>query len=213
MSPRPTHAPTLAAPATISGALWGIGIGAVIVLDDLLQDDREAECHEDLVSVRALVEVLDQAAFHRDPDQGHDYYGQRDRNWHGVIDYGVAGCVAEPDFYVGNHFRRGRKAKARVLGGHFLADLQDLVRRDRAEGAEHKQRAMGKVDHTQCAENQCQPQGDQRIGAALVETVENLKKNSVHCIYPHCKTKREPPSLKQARPSAAPILIIISGSA
>jgi hypothetical protein len=40
-------------------------VGAVEILDDLLQHDGQAEGHEDLVGMGALVEVLDQAALHR----------------------------------------------------------------------------------------------------------------------------------------------------
>jgi hypothetical protein len=56
-------------PANASGAGLRDRIGAVIILDDFLQHDGEAEGHEDLVGMRALVEMLDQAAFHGEADQ------------------------------------------------------------------------------------------------------------------------------------------------
>ena len=51
---------------------------------------------------------------------------------------------------------------------------------DGAEGAEHEQRAMREVDDAEGAEHQCQPERDQRVGAALVEAVEKLREYGVH---------------------------------
>ena len=48
----------------------------------------------------AVVEELDEAAFHGDADEQHDGYGHEDGEGDGVVDEGGAG-VAQPDFKVG----------------------------------------------------------------------------------------------------------------
>ncbi|GAB4360554.1 MAG: hypothetical protein Kow00114_14300 [Kiloniellaceae bacterium] len=40
---------------------------------------------------------------------------------------------------------------------------------------------MGEIDHAQGAENQRQAERDEGVGSALVEPVQNLKKDSIHC--------------------------------
>ncbi len=39
---------------------------------------------------------------------------------------------------------------------------------------------MGEVDHAERAEDQRQPERDQRVGAALVEPVQDLEEDRVH---------------------------------
>jgi hypothetical protein len=56
------------------------------VLDDLLQHDGQSEGDEDLVGMRALVEVLDQAAFHNDADNGHHHDGHSIDKRHRPVD-------------------------------------------------------------------------------------------------------------------------------
>ncbi len=54
-------------------------VRAVEILDDFLKHDGEAEGHQDLIRMRTLVEILDQAALHEEPDQRHDRYREQDR--------------------------------------------------------------------------------------------------------------------------------------
>jgi hypothetical protein len=63
---------------------------------------------------------------------------------------------------------------------HDVGERQDPGERDGTECADHEQRAVGEVDHAQSAKDQCQAQGNQRIGAALVQTVQNLQDDGVH---------------------------------
>ena len=43
---------------------------------------------------------------------------------------------------------------------------------------------MGKIDNPKSTENQCKPKGDKRIGATLVEPIQYLKKDRIHCSLP-----------------------------
>jgi hypothetical protein len=86
----------LAAPAKISGAALRNRIGAEIVPDHFLYDDGEAEGDEDLVGMRALVEMLDQAAFHDDAHHRHDDDGKDDRQRHRPVEQELADLGAEP---------------------------------------------------------------------------------------------------------------------
>jgi hypothetical protein len=54
-------------------------VGAVDGLDDFLKHDGQAEGDEDLVRMRTLVEVLDEAPFHGEADNQHHHDGQQDR--------------------------------------------------------------------------------------------------------------------------------------
>src|SRR5690606_35315563 len=68
----------------------GNGVGAEEALDQLLRHDGEAERHQDLFGMGALVEVLDDAALKRDADQQHDGNGDDNREWYGIVDqYGA----------------------------------------------------------------------------------------------------------------------------
>jgi hypothetical protein len=51
-------------PAKTSGAGCRYRVCTVEILDDFLKHDRKTECYKDLVGMRSLVEILDQAAFH-----------------------------------------------------------------------------------------------------------------------------------------------------
>ncbi len=64
-------------------------VGAVEILDDFLQHDGQAEGHEDLVRMGALVEVLDQAALHDEADSDHDRDREQDCDRHRPVDYGT----------------------------------------------------------------------------------------------------------------------------
>ena len=70
-------------------------IGAEIVFDDLLQDDGEAEGHEDLVGMGALVEMFDQPALHDKADGQHDRHGKEDRQGNGPIQHPGTGGLSE----------------------------------------------------------------------------------------------------------------------
>jgi hypothetical protein len=65
---QPEQAPEVEAPESL-GCRCRDRVGAVEVLDDLLQHDGQAEGHQDLVGMGALVEVLDQPAFHDHADR------------------------------------------------------------------------------------------------------------------------------------------------
>ena len=64
-------------------------LGAIEILDDFLRNDRKAEGHQDLVGMRSLVEMLDQAALHREADKHHDRYGEQYRQRHRPVDNGL----------------------------------------------------------------------------------------------------------------------------
>src|SRR3546814_1232385 len=59
------------------------------------------------------------------------------------------------------------------------SDLQ-LLQRDGAKSAQHEKGAVGEVDDAEGAEDESEPEGDQRVGAALVEAVENLQYYGIH---------------------------------
>ena len=68
------------------------------------------------------------------------------------------------------------------LGGIDRDGLErdEVAEGDGAEGAQHEQRAVGEVDDAERAEDQRQAERDQRVGAALVEAVEQLREDRVH---------------------------------
>jgi hypothetical protein len=72
-------------------------VGAEVGLDDLLQDDGKAKGHQDLVRVRALVEVPDQATLHHHADDQHHRYRQQQREGDRILDHRGAE-IAEPLF-------------------------------------------------------------------------------------------------------------------
>ena len=112
--------------------------------------------------------------------------GEDDRQRHRIVDERLAG-VAEPGLQVGLVLEGVEEGHVRVLD--LGRQGQDLLKGDGAEGAEHEQRAMGEVDHAQRAEDQGQAERDQRVGAALVEPVQDLKNDRVkHEPYPRRKT-------------------------
>ena len=63
------QAPKSNEPLNASGAGVGIGLAPKKYLMIFLQHDGKAEGHQDLVGMRALVEMLDQAALHHEADQ------------------------------------------------------------------------------------------------------------------------------------------------
>ena len=70
------------------------------MLDDLLDDDGQAERHQDLVGMRPLVEMADQAALHGDADEQHDGNGEQDRRRHRIVVQQGAE-IAEPGLDIG----------------------------------------------------------------------------------------------------------------
>ncbi len=156
-------------------------VGAVEILDDLGHHDGEAEGHEDLIGMGALVEVLDQPALHHEADGDHDGDGEQDRQRHRPVDHHIPGRLSEPVIDIGNIDLHGiaEEILARLIDD-LVAQGQKLGECDRTERADHEEGAVGEVDHTQRAEDQRQTEGDQRIGRPLVEAVENLKEKCVH---------------------------------
>ena len=78
----------------IRGRRWN-GIGAIERLDDFLKHNRQAECHQNLVSMRALVEMFDQTAFHHIADDQHDGDRKQDRQRH--VQFMIACPAASPN--------------------------------------------------------------------------------------------------------------------
>src|SRR5690606_165503 len=152
-------------------------VRAEVGLHDLLQHDCQPEGDEDLVGVRATVEMADQAALERHAEQPHHRDREQDRQWNRVVDQALAE-VAEPDLQVRDLLVRIEERDALVL--HLPGDVEQLVQRDRAEGADHEQGAMREVHDAERAEDQREPEGDQRVGAALVEAVEQLQEDRFH---------------------------------
>ncbi len=69
-----------------------------------------------------------------------------------------------------------------------MAQRHQAADRDGDEGAEHEERPVSEVHHPERAEDQRQSERDQRIGAALVEPVEDLEEDGVHDGGPSCGT-------------------------
>ena len=81
--------------------------------------------------------------------------------------------VPPPDFQIRLLYVRVKKGDALVL--HALGERQHPVQRDGAKRPEHEQRPVGEIHHPQRAEDERQPQGNQRVGAALVQAVQYLQ--------------------------------------
>jgi len=171
----------------IDHALGGIGrwlrdrIGAKKAFDDFLQNDRKAEGNQNLFCMRTLIEKADQTSLHRNADDQHDRDGGENRDRHGEIDQRRA-KVAQPglDIRFPNFRRRSPGGQVLLIEGHRLQAQQGLDG-DGTERAQHEQRAMGKVDDAQRAENDREAKGDQGVGAPLVQTIQDLQQNCVHC--------------------------------
>ncbi len=104
---KPIRAPKSKEPAKLGGGAGVDRVGAEEILDDFLQDDGEAEGDQDLVGVRALVEMLDQAALHREADHEHDRNGEKDGERHRPVDDRRSDIVAEPAVDIGHlHLER-----------------------------------------------------------------------------------------------------------
>ena len=156
------------------------GVCAELALDDFLQHDRQAERHEDLFCVRALVKEPYQPALHGDADQEHDGYRDQDRDRHRIIQQ-QRSDVSEPGLDIGlADFHRGPPGRGpgRIEADHLQAE--DRLDRNGAKRAEHEQGAMGEIDNTQSAENKCQAERNQGIRAPLVEPVQYLQQYRVH---------------------------------
>ena len=140
-------------------------IGAEEILDDLLQHDGQAEGHEDLFGMAAPVEMLDDAAFHRHADGEHDRNGEQDGQRDRPVDQGFADPLAEPLLDIG-YLDLERVAQEVLLGRIFrhIGQVEQPLQRDRAEGADHEQGAMGEIHDPERAEDQRQAERDQRIG-------------------------------------------------
>ena len=134
-----------------------------------MEHDGQAEGDQNLVRMGAVVEVADQAALHQNTQGQHQRYGQQNRQRHRKAD-DLQPEVTPPDLQVGHihHHLQAGDALVFDLG----RQLEQHLHADRAKPADHEQRAMGKVDHAQRAENECEPQGNQRVRAALVQAVE-----------------------------------------
>jgi len=63
-----------------SYALAALNLFLSLLEDDFLKNDCEAEGDEDLIGVRPVVEMLDQATFHDEAEQQHDGNGKQDGN-------------------------------------------------------------------------------------------------------------------------------------
>mmetsp|Transcript_23278 Transcript_23278/g.40216 ORF Transcript_23278/g.40216 Transcript_23278/m.40216 type:complete len:543 (-) Transcript_23278:1165-2793(-) len=154
---------------------------AVIILDDLLQNDGQAKGHKDLVRVGTLVEVFDQAAFHQDTDADHDRDRKEDRKRHRPVDNCVPGRLSEPVINIWHiHLERVAEEVGLRVVNHRVADRDNPAQGDRAERSDHEQGAVRKVDHAERAKNERKTERDQRIGRALVESVEDLKDDCFH---------------------------------
>ena len=189
----------------------GNGVRAVEILDDLLQHDGKAEGHKDLVRMGAFVEVLDEAAFHDEANRQHHGDREEDRQRHGPVHDGGSYLGAEPCLDIGRLDFQGVAEEVLLrLRERDTAERQDALQRNGAEGADHEKRAMGEVDHPQRAEDQGQTEGDQRIGRALVEAVQKLKKDCVHGPHLECRcTARLGPARSGAgRTGMRPAIVI-----
>ena len=122
------------------------GVRAEEIFDDFLHHDREAEGYQDLVGMRAFVEVLDQAAFHDEAEKHHDRNCEEDRQRHRPVDDGGACVMAEPGLDIGR-LDLQRVAEKILLGRveRVEGQAQHALHDHGAEGAEHEHRAMGEV--------------------------------------------------------------------
>ena len=76
----------LALPATISGAAWD-RISAVEFFYNFLDHQCQTECHQNLISMRAFIEMPNQTTLHDQTDQQHKRDGYQDRKRDGKVDY------------------------------------------------------------------------------------------------------------------------------
>jgi hypothetical protein len=150
------------------------------MLDDFLQDDRQAKRHEDLIGVRAFIKKADQSTFHNHTNKQHDRNGDEDRQRHRIINHERAD-ITEPLLNYGRADLKRCSPWSR-FGWVELNDFvgQQLTDRDGAKCAEHEERAVREVDDAESPEYQRQTQSDQRIGTALVEPVQDLQQYGIH---------------------------------
>ena len=88
---------------------------------------------------------------------------------------------SEPVGQVGNvDFQRVAEEVLPRFIHDLVAEAEQALQRHRAESADHEERAMREVHDTERAEDERQPESDQGVGAALVQTVQNLKDNGFH---------------------------------
>ena len=113
----------------------------------------------------------DQPALHHIADEQHHRYGDKYRERDRPVHHYCAN-ISEPLFKVGSFDLQ--RLTEKICFFRIERDrrqCKNSVQCHSAKRAEHKQSTMGKVHHTQCAENKCQSERDQRIGAALIEPV------------------------------------------
>ncbi len=125
--------------------------------------------------------MLDQAPLHDEADGDHDRDREQDRERHRPVHDGRARALAEPvlDVVDVHHHRIAEEVGSGGID-HRVARGEDAAEGDGAERAQHEERAVGEVDHAKRAEDQRQAEGDERIGAALVEAVQDLEDEAVH---------------------------------
>src|SRR5690606_8069594 len=161
---------------SVGHRLW-MRVGAEERLDQFTQHDGEAEGDEDLLGVRPLIEMLDDAAFHGNAHEEHHGNADEKRYGNRIVDEPGAE-VPEPCLY------------QRFANLHRLAPWRQLCRVDRdrfqrqeiaeghgAERAKHEQGTVGEVHDPQRAEDERQAKGNQRVGAALVQPIKKLQKD------------------------------------
>ncbi len=148
------------------------GVGAVEIFDHFLQHNRQAKGHQNLVRMRAFVEVFDQAAFHHKANGDHDWEGEQNGQWNRPVDNGTAHFGAEPAFDVGGFYLQRVAQKVGAAGiNRFKAEAEKFLYGHSTKGADHEQRAMRKVHNAKRAKDQCEAKRNQRIGRALVEPI------------------------------------------
>jgi hypothetical protein len=147
-------------------------VGAIIVLDDFSQHDGQAERHQDLVRMGALVEEADQTAFHGNAHKAHDHNRHQHRQGHGPVYEKGSSFRTKPVLDIGNiNLERVTEKIFLCLADRLVGCEQQRSQRHRAERTEHEQGSVGEVDHTQGTENECQPERDERVGPTLVQSI------------------------------------------
>ena len=70
------------------------------MFDNFLQYDGEAKGNQNLIRMRAVIKMLDQATLHHQADDQHDRNGEQNRKRYGVFDHHPAD-ITEPDLDIG----------------------------------------------------------------------------------------------------------------